>query len=518
MNRPSWWAGAFDGWRFPGRRGRPSYPTTSVAVPPALTWVDEFIATIRPYVVVRLEDNLLIRMPNHAHKLNPEGAGILDYLLGGGRIAGIVARINAGNGNNGPDSGQSLSRPLRDVALFLDAVRRCLSGELREDTVTCAVEVRPLEVRFSDLPVLSEVAVTGRCNLRCVFCYAGCAGTCSRSPESADNADDADSLVMTTAQVKTILERIRNQARVPSVSFTGGEPTLRADLPELVAFASQDLGMRVNLITNGTLVSEQMARALAAAGLASAQVSIEGPEAKVHDRVTQVEGSFAKSCRAVTHFQDVGVTVHCNTTINFRNLDAVVDMPAFARDQLNLERLSMNMVIPAGSASREEGEPDSPLIRYTDMAPVILAVQRAAVRADVEFMWYSPTPLCLFNPITADLGNKGCSACDGLLSVDSRGRILPCSSCDDPMGDLLREDFQTIWNRPASTAYRDKGLAHPSCRECDHFAFCHGGCPLYWRHFGFGELEAVNGFPAHPAPEIPFSPSSPFVSPRKGEP
>ncbi|PTN38680.1 radical SAM protein [Desulfonatronum sp. SC1] len=500
-----------------GWGGRSACPTTSVAVPPGLAWVDEFIANVRPYVVVRLEDNLLIRMPNQAHKLNPEGARILDYLLGGGQVAEIVARISAGNGNNGADSGQGLSRPLSDVALFLDAVRRCLSGDLREDTVTCAVEVRPLEVRFSDLPVLSEVAVTGRCNLRCVFCYAGCAGTCSRSPDSAGDADDADSPVMSTAQVKTVLERIRNQARVPSVSFTGGEPTLRADLPELVAFASQDLGMRVNLITNGTLVSEQSARSLADAGLASAQVSIEGPDAAVHDRVTQVEGSFEKSCRAVAHFQDVGVTVHCNTTINRRNLDVVAEMPSFARMKLGLARLSMNMVIPAGSASQEGDEPDSPLIRYTDMAPVILAVQRAAAQADVEFMWYSPTPLCLFNPITADLGNKGCSACDGLLSVDFRGRILPCSSCDDPMGDLLREDFRTIWNRPASTVYRDKDLAHASCRECDHFAFCHGGCPLYWRHFGFGELEAVKGFPAHPAPDIPISPSSPLLSSRKGE-
>ncbi|MBM9536223.1 radical SAM/SPASM domain-containing protein [Desulfobulbus alkaliphilus] len=495
---------------FAGWRGGTACPRTLTAVPPALAWVDEFIADIRSYVVVRLEDNLLIRMPNQAHKLNPEGARMLDYLLGGGRVADIVARINAGSGNSSPDNDQQLSPPLRDVALFLDAVRRCLSGELREDTVTCAVDVRPLEVRFSELPVLSEVAVTGRCNLRCVFCYAGCAGTCSRVPENVQGP------TMSTAQVKTVLERIRYQARVPSVSFTGGEPTLRADLPELVAFASGNLGMRVNLITNGTLVSRKSAVALVGAGLASAQVSIEGPNAIVHDRVTQVDGSFERSCRAVAYFREAGVTVHCNTTINRRNLDAVTEMPGFARKELGLARLSMNMVIPAGSASRVEDEADSPLIRYTDMASLVLSVQRAAEQAGMEFMWYSPTPLCLFNPITAELGNKGCSACDGLLSVDPRGRILPCSSCDDPMGDLLREDFRTIWNRPSSTAYRDKRFAHPSCRQCDHFAFCHGGCPLYWRHFGFGELETVRGFPAHPPPCIPSSPSSLSLSSTEG--
>ncbi|WP_052813246.1 radical SAM/SPASM domain-containing protein [Desulfonatronum thioautotrophicum] len=499
MRRPSRLGTWLASWR-----ERIASPRTPAAVPPDLAWVDEFIANVRPYVVVRLEDNLLIRMPNQAHKLNPEGAGILHYLLGGGRVAEIVARINAEHDKNGRNTSHDLHRPLRDVALFLDAVRRCLSGELREDTVTCAVEVRPLEVGFSDLPVLSEVALTDQCNLRCVFCYAGCAGACGRSPE------DGDGPIMRTAQVKMVLERIRNQARVPSVSFTGGEPTLRGDLPELVAFAAKDLGMRVNLITNGTRVSKHLAGVLADAGLASAQVSIEGPDALTHDRVTQVAGSFERSCAAVAHFQEAGITVHCNTTINRRNLGMVDKMPGFARNQLGLERLSMNMVIPAGNASQEGIGFASPLIRYTDTAPVILAVQQAAVLAGVEFMWYSPTPLCLFNPITADLGNKGCSACDGLLSVDPRGRILPCSSCDDPMGDLLQEDFQTIWNRPAATAYRGKNFAHPACRECEHFAFCHGGCPLYWRHFGFDELARAKGFTHHPPPRIPCVPTSPI--------
>ncbi|WP_051434619.1 radical SAM/SPASM domain-containing protein [Desulfonatronum lacustre] len=474
---------------FGGRRTPP--------VPPALGWVDEFITNVRPFVVVRLEDNLLIRMPNQAHRLNPTGAQVLHFLLSGGKIGELVARIGE----------QQLDR-LRDVALFLHAIRRCLSGDLREDNAGCAVEIAPLETVFSALPVLSEMALTRRCNLRCVFCYAGCAGACGKV-NAAGNPQEkgADTLEMSTREVKTILERIRNQAHVPSVSFTGGEPTLRPDLPELIRHASRELSMRVNLISNGTLITPGLANELADAGLASAQISIEGPDGASHDAITQVPGSFVRSCRAVERLRDVGITVHCNTTINRRNLEVVTDMPVFVRDVLHGERFSMNMVIPAGSASQNEN-PDqqsnpSILVRYTEMASVVLAVQQAAAAAGVEFMWYSPTPLCLFNPILAELGNKGCSACDGLLSVDSFGRILPCSSCEDPMGNLLDEDFQTIWERSGSTTYRNKGLAHPSCRQCDHFPFCHGACPLYWQHFGFAELEDARGFTACPAPRIP---------------
>lgn len=476
--------------RFWGGRDKPP-------VPPALAWVDEFITNIRPYVVVRLEDNLLIRMPNQAHRLNPTGAQVLHFLLTGGKITELVTRI-----------GEQQQDRLRDVALFFYEIRRCLSGDLREDNAGCAVEIAPLTTVFSDLPVLSEVALTRRCNLRCLFCYAGCAGACGKE-NAASNPEGkgADASEMSTGEVKIILERICKQAQVPSVSFTGGEPTLRPDLPELIRYASRELGMRVNLISNGTLITPALARKLANSGLASAQISIEGPDGASHDAITQVPNSFIRSCQAMGRLRDVGITVHCNTTINRRNLEVVTDMPVFVRDVLHAERFSMNMVIPAGSASQDAGRDkrsnQSLLVRYSEMASVVLAVQKAATAAGVEFMWYSPTPLCLFNPILAELGNKGCSACDGLLSVDPCGRILPCSSCDDPMGNLLHEDFQAIWDRPGSATYRAKGLAHPSCRQCDHFPFCHGACPLYWQHFGFAELEDACGFAASPPPCIP---------------
>jgi MoaA/NifB/PqqE/SkfB family radical SAM enzyme len=84
---------------------------------------------------------------------------------------------------------------------------------------------------------------------------------------------------MSTAEVERVLRIIRQEAQVPSVSFTGGEPTLRDDLPHLVRVAA-DLGLRVNLISNGgALTTERVAR-LAAAGLDSAQISLEGPVPK----------------------------------------------------------------------------------------------------------------------------------------------------------------------------------------------------------------------------------------------
>ena len=276
---------------------------------------------------------------------------------------------------------------------------------------------------------------------------------------------------------------------MPSVSFTGGEPTLREDLPDLIAYARNELGMRVNLITNGTRVDASLAGRLVQAGLHSAQVSLESPEREVHDRLTQVSGSFDRSLAGIRHLRDAGIPVHTNTTINRMNWDSLLEMPGFVR-RLGLTRFSMNLIIPAGSGASEQAPI---LVRYNELPEMLTGIQARAQREDVEFMWYSPTPVCIFNPIPRGLGNKGCAACDGLLSVSPSGGVLPCSSWPEPVGNLLEQDFRTVWASARACWVREKRFAPEECRSCADFALCQSGCPLYWRHFGFEELDTAAG-------------------------
>jgi len=150
----------------------------------------------------------------------------------------------------------------------------------------------------------------------------------------------------------------------------------------------------------------------------------------------------------------------------------------------------MNLLVPTGSATLDTGL----AVPYSEIGPHLERIHAASRRAGVEFMWYSPTPLCLFNPVARGLGNKGCAACDGLISVAANGDVLPCASYDESVGNLLREDVQTIWRSRRARQHRDKFLAHPECRECEDFAVCNGACPLYWRQVGFDELQRVRGF------------------------
>ncbi|RJQ48056.1 MAG: radical SAM protein [Gaiellales bacterium] len=426
-----------------------------------LKWVDAFIDRIRPYVTVREQDAVLIKMPNQAFRLNRTGVQVMSFLLGGGGVDDLLRQAGADKAG--------------EVALFLDAVKRGLEGSLLETDPSPAVDVKPLELNFSSLPVLAEIALTDRCNLRCVFCYAGCPSIPAASGKGRE---------LSQTEVRRLIDRVRGEAQVPSLSFTGGEPTLRHDLPDLVAYAARIKGMRVNLITNGTLVTPGLAGALRRAGLASAQVSIEGATAATHDAATGVAGSHERSIAGLENLAAAGVRVHANTTINRLNLHECVSMPGLAV-ALGLDRFSMNLVIPAGAAAANHSQ----LVRYEELGPVLEGVMAASRRHGVEFMWYSPTPLCLFNPIARGLGNKGCSACDGLLSVDSSGGVRPCSSWDETVGSLLTGGFEEVWGSARARAYRAKSLAHPGCRECDSFSACNGACPLYWGHFGFSELE-----------------------------
>lgn len=428
-----------------------------------LDWIEGFVESIRPYVFVRREDWLFILLPNQAYKINRTALDILEGLLDGAGMQDIVTRYR-------------LDRPDRrqQVHDFFCDLRALVTGCLGDGKGRRAVETIPFERPFNTLPVLSEIAATYRCNLRCRFCYVGCG--CRAGGDEREE--------MTTAEICRILDIIRHDAQVPSVSFTGGEPMLRNDLPELITHARR-LGMRVNLITNATRADGHAVERLVEAGLNSAQVSLEGPSAEIHDRLTGIVGSFERTLRGIAELRNAGVHVHTNTTLTALNRDLADQMPALAAS-LGLSRLSMNLMIPTRAAIGAGGEGLG--ISYSEIGDIVLHIQEAARRAGVRFLWYSPTPLCLFNPIAHGLGNKGCAACDGLLSVSPTGDVLPCSSFDGGVGNLLQEDFRTIWWGERAEYYKRKRYAHALCRDCADFVFCDGACPLYWATRGYGEL------------------------------
>jgi radical SAM protein with 4Fe4S-binding SPASM domain len=429
-----------------------------------LQWIDTFIDNVRPYIFVRTEDNILIKRPNQATKINATGAKVLQYLIRGGKIAALLKEAGTDKAN--------------EIELFMLAVKGFLEGKLDEFSLNPAVETSQFDLHFSTYPVLSELALTYDCNLKCKFCYAGC--NCTSNPVGSGDE-------LTLNGFKTIIKSIFQDGKVPSISFTGGEPTLRPEILISCIEYAKSLGMRVNLITNGTQVNNKLGRKLKKAGLDSAQVSIEGVTSEIHDAIVQSRGAFDKSIQAVRIFKELGLHVHTNTTLNKQNAAECLLMPEFVSQTLDLPRFSMNLIIPTGSSSMN----DNLVVSYTEVGKYIRAIKENSKAHNVEFMWYSPIPMCIFNTITNELGNKGCAACDGLLSVAPNGDVLPCASYDEPVGNLISQPFEDIWKGTRAMHFRNKAFAHPQCADCDSFAICNGACPLYWRKMGYGELNFV---------------------------
>lgn len=428
-----------------------------------LGWIDGYAAEVKPYLRVRRADSLLIKVPNQAYKLNAQGLKLLEYVFSGGSVLDIPPKY--------PDA----EKVAADIYEFFTGLTALMKGGYNEALAWGGIEKTPFALPFNSLPVLSEIALTYRCNLACRFCYAACG--CRKDP-SADELPAAD--------IKRLLKIIAREAQAQSVSFTGGEPCLRPELPELVAEAKR-LDLWANLITNGTLVTEELARALKAAGLDSAQVSLEGGTAGLHDAITARPGSFTDAVAGIKNLKAAGIRVHTNTTVSALNKKSLAPLLDLVRE-LGTGKFSMNMLMPVGSADSNLAET---FISYTEMGGVVKEVLALAAARGLEFMWYSPTPMCVFNPVPHGLGNKGCAACDGLLSAAPNGDLLPCSSYPEPLGNLLAHEgrFGGLWNAERPAWFRRKAFASELCVKCADLPLCNGGCPLYWQRVGCAELE-----------------------------
>jgi len=426
-----------------------------------LTWIDDFFREITPYIHVRKEDSLLILIPNQAHQLNPTGLRLLSGLKDGKTI-GELLEATPGD-----------EKTLDEIHYFFCDIRAAVMGCLREDSGRLGVEEIDFTPPLNTLPVLSELAVTYRCNLSCRFCYAG--DHVSRYPE------------LDTESLQRILDIIYHDAQVPSTSFTGGEPTLREDLESLVSHAVT-IGMRTNLITNATLLDEDRVKRLKDAGLSSAQASLEASTPSLHDRIVGKEGAFERTLRGIDLLRKHGIKTHTNTTLNAMNAgDATSGFVSFIRS-LGMDRFSMNLMIPCGTAIPHLEELR---LTYSRIPEIIHVIKKRARKEGIRFMWYSPIPYCMLNPIAEGLGNKSCAACDGLLSVAPDGSVLPCSSYNEPVGNLLSRPFREIWNGKKACYFKEKRFVPEPCRECGLREICTGACPLYWKVEGVEELERL---------------------------
>ena len=176
--------------------------------------------------------------------------------------------------------------------------------------------------------------VTRRCNLKCVHCYAHAKNT------SFDNE-------MSTDQGKQLIDDLAEFGS-PVILFSGGEPLVRKDLPQLAAYAVEK-GMRAVISTNGTLITPETARNLKKIGLSYIGISLDGME-EVNDRFRGVSGAFQSALEGIKNSQAAGIKVGLRFTINKFNVNEIPKIFQLL-EEMDIPRVCFYHLVYAGRGS-----------------------------------------------------------------------------------------------------------------------------------------------------------------------
>lgn len=291
-----------------------------------------------------------------------------------------------------------------------------------------------------------DIKIGFACNNRCRFCVQGDKRHTAAPPDTATVLAELDA----------------GRAAADGVVFTGGEPTLRDDLLELVAHA-RGLGYRpIQIQSNGRMfASRRFCERLIEAGATEFSPALHGPTAAIHDWLTRAPGSFGQTTRGVRHLVALGQTVVTNSVVVRAN---VRNVPALARllVGLRVHQFQFAFVHPVGTA----GELVSATVpRLEIAAPYLIEGLRIGREAGLR-VYTEAVPYCVLP------GYEDCV-------VEAH---IPRTKVVD--AGVTVEDYG---------AYRlhegkNKG---PDCVRCRYDEVCEGPWREYPEQYGFGELRPV---------------------------
>jgi len=353
---------------------------------------------------------------------------------------------------------------LADFNLQLDELIRpdgaCPVHELELDTLM------PFSARPS-APYRMDLAITYRCNNDCAHCY---------------NARERDFPELTTEAWKGILDKLW-ELGVPHIVFTGGEATLRNDLPELIAHAEAN-GQITGLNTNARrLADEKYVQQLVDAGLDHVQITVESHDDGIHDRMMRLKGAHKQTIQGLKNVLNSPLYVMTNTTMLRTNVDTIPATLDFLAD-LGVPTIGLNALIYSGN-----GLTVGTGLAERELQPILdIAIQKTEARGQ-KLIWYTPTQYCQFDPTQQNLGVKGCTAALYSMCIESNGNVLPCQSYYTSLGNILDNDWDSIWNHELAIRLRERQGLPAKCDGCDLLAECGGGCPLKFEEANLVSLD-----------------------------
>jgi radical SAM protein with 4Fe4S-binding SPASM domain len=303
-----------------------------------------------------------------------------------------------------------------------------------------------------------DMALTFRCQNDCVHCYAG-------GPHETPE--------MSTTQWKQAIDRL-SDAGVFILTFTGGEPTLREDLPELLVYA-QSKGIVTGLISNGRRLKDKAyVETLEKAGLDFVQITLESHKPKVHDAMTKADESWKETVMGIKNAVQSQIYVSTNTTLSKHNAEDFLTTVDYIKE-LGVDAFGCNSLIYSGKAPQAS---DEFALSTNELKALLPQIREKANLLGLKFLWYTPTQYCELNPLQLGLGVKSCTAALINACVGPNGDVYPCQSYFESLGNILTDPWPKIWQNPLAEKLRRREYVEEKCKDCTDLSVCGGGCPL----------------------------------------
>lgn len=334
--------------------------------------------------------------------------------------------------------------------------------ELIQPGGPCPIHEMDLEIDYPfsvelTAPYRMDLAITYRCNNDCSHCY---------------NARPRNYPELTTEQWKLIINKLW-KIGIPHIIFTGGEPTLREDLPELISYA-ESCGQITGLNTNGRrLADSAYLQKLVDAGLDHVQITFESSNPETHDLMVSRKGAWKQTLAGIQNAVRSNLYIMTNTTMLLFNKDTIGDTLDLLAAE-GVRKAGLNALIYTGKgANVGAGIPES------ELYPLLVMARDKTFMNGQELIWYTPTQYCSFDPQKLDLGVKGCSAAYSAMAVEPDGAAIPCQSYYRPLGNMLKDPWEKIWENPLCIMLRNKRKdPQGKCSGCMLLGECGGGCPF----------------------------------------
>ena len=284
-----------------------------------------------------------------------------------------------------------------------------------------------------------------KCNQKCAFCYAA-------------GQKRSSSRELSTDEWKRAID-ILWKSRVPMLTFTGGEPTLRGDIAELVGYAKRFV---TRLNTNGVALTPELADSLRKAGLDSVQITLYSSDADVHNALVGAD-RFDDTVAGIKAAVFAGLDISVNTPLCRNNADYLKTLE-FLND-LGVRFVTASGLICTGMAASAHEYSD---LTRDELFEIISEAKAYCDECEMEIDFTSPGLIDAQKLESLGMRVPMCGAALSNMAIAPDGEVVPCQSwltADAGFGNILTDKFSQIWNHETAKALRemseDEALACP---------------------------------------------------------